>query len=234
MVEKDNMVTYEVESRLDELFMEEKEDIADDAPDEKNPGLQNRLRDLKAVVLSIDWEINDDILTSLLDHIRGLKEEYKNDHIILLFLRLLESVGKYIKMNKVNAHPDSIKLLSSVFQGFEKVVHDSFMPDSKQKKILQTEIKRFKELQEQIASKRRRYEKPKKTVPTPEQEETIELVHEVIEPSEHKALADENSRISAEFVAAVEQIKAVIQSEFKALRAELRQWRKENQGTRKE
>lgn len=232
MAEKENRVTYEVESRLDELFTEE-ENIMGDSADESDSSSQNKLRDLEAVILSIDWEINDDILTCLLDQINALKEEYKNDRLKLLFLQLLETLGKYIKINKVNAHPNSIKLLTSVFQSFEKVVDDSTMPNSKQKEILQTEVKRFKELKEQISNKRTQYEASEKRKMPPKQKKSelnhkLEAELESVEPLEHTAFADKNFRESEEFVAVLEEIKTVIQTEFKALRTELRQWRKEN------
>jgi hypothetical protein len=140
-------------------------------------------------------------------------------------------LGKYIKTNKGNAHPTSIKLLNSMFYSLEKVIYDSAMPISKRKNILKTEIKQFKILKEQIVSQKGRYEIPEKSekkIAPAEQEEAILLDQEVIEPSEPSIPVDENTRISAEIAAAVEQIKSVIQSEFNALRADLRQWMKEN------
>ncbi len=230
MTEKNNTITNEVETRLDELFMED-DSAPDNVPEEKEQNSHKKLRDLKAAILSIDWEINDDIMSSLLHRIKALRKDYQNDRIIFMFLQLLEAVGKYIKTNKGNAHPTSIKLLNSMFYNLEKVIYDSTMPISKRKNILKTEIKRFKILKEQIVGQKGRYEIPEEyeqKIAPAEQEETIVLDQEVIEPSEPSIPVDENTRISAEIAAAVEQIKSVIQSEFNALRADLRQWMKEN------
>ena len=53
---KDNSVSSEVESRLEELFTEDGDADDDNFNDMASPA-DERLRDLKAVVLSIDWEI---------------------------------------------------------------------------------------------------------------------------------------------------------------------------------
>ena len=69
----------------------------------------NPLAELKSMVFSIDWEITDEVLSAFLSQIAKLKNTYKNEKIILMFLQLLGSLGEYIKTNRGNAHPKTLK-----------------------------------------------------------------------------------------------------------------------------
>ena len=80
------------------------------------------IRNLKALVFSIDWEITDETMVDFLAETNRLKQKYKDDQILSLFLKLHESIGKYIKAKKARAHPDSIKFVASVYKNFEKVL----------------------------------------------------------------------------------------------------------------
>ena len=132
--ERDDAVTSEVDKRLEDLFGEngEMQDLGDDSgTTEHSP-----LWDLKAIVLSIDWEITDEIMNRLTDQIERSKKVYKDDRSLLLFLQLLDSVGKYIRINKADTHPDAIKLLNSVYTSLEKVaLSKTITPSEKEKTV---------------------------------------------------------------------------------------------------
>jgi hypothetical protein len=194
------------------------------------------LRDLKAIVLSIDWEINDETMKGLVDETERLKDVYEDDRTLVLLFQLLCSVGKYVKSKKAGSHPDSIKLLSSIYSSLEKVMLSKGMTETARKKELFTQVTKFKELKEQIALKKgttagKREPAPqgipaKLTVEHPKgtgiQEESRpgeEAVREVMGPDTGHMPPHEA------FAFALEEIKAVIKAEFKALRAELKLWR---------
>jgi hypothetical protein len=163
------------------------------------------IRELQAVILAIDWEINDEIMTGLIEQIGRLKEVFKKDKILLLFLQLLGSVGKYIKTRKANAHPDAIQLLNSVYASFENVFLSKDMPQDEKKKILISEVEKFNRLKEQLANRKAEAEKKEDAFP------------------EEKRPADISQMTSNQALTyALEEIKQVIRSEFKALRAALK------------
>jgi len=116
------------------------------SPDQQDSPLTN----LNAILLSIEWEITDEILTGLMAEIERLKDIYQDDKILFSFLQLHGSVGKYINTKKVTAHPDSIKLLHSVYYGLEKVVQTPEMSEAEKKRLLSDEVEKFKALKEQI------------------------------------------------------------------------------------
>lgn len=223
----DEAVTAEVEKRLNDIFGPDEEDhstFLENGPlDQESP-----LRNLKGVVLSIDWEITDEIMISFLEEIERLQKSYADERIPVLFLQLLGSVGKYIRNQKARAHPDSIRVLNSVYNSFEKVMTEEGMSEAEKRKWLYAEVNRFKKLKQDIVRKRSEKASPEKEPePPPPSEEPMapapqeEVTEDIPKPS---LKTDEMSPHEA-FAYALEEIKQVIKAEFQALRAELRLWR---------
>lgn len=150
-MERNNSVTSELESRLEDLFGKDEEStfIKDDVSFDNSA-----LNDLKAIVLSIDWEINDEIMDRFIAQVDNLKESYKEDKVVILFFQLLRSVAKYIKNNKSDSHPDATRLLNSTYNGLEKVLASQDLSGSQKEKLLLSEIKNFKTLKKGIAAKK--------------------------------------------------------------------------------
>jgi len=150
-MERNSSVTSELESRLEDLFGRDEEStfIKDDVSFDNSA-----LNDLKAIVLSIDWEINDEIMDRFIAQVDNLKESYKEDKVIILFFQLLRSVAKYIKNNKSDSHPNATRLLNSTYNGLEKVLLSQNLSGSQREKFLLSEIKKFKMLKKEIAAKK--------------------------------------------------------------------------------
>jgi len=147
----------ELESRLNELFGE------DDTPDLSAPTASGQskqtqdspLAELKNQVLSIDWEITDEVLDSFVDQVETLKKRFPSDKIVLTFLQILGSLGSYIRAKRGKAHPKTFKTLNSVFARLEEVVDSRQMSEADKTRILQLEIKRYNELKTVIAQAKR-------------------------------------------------------------------------------
>ncbi|MFO8083180.1 MAG: hypothetical protein R6U27_02535 [Desulfobacterales bacterium] len=210
---KEHSVSSEVKDRLQKLFMEDNGTDDDYLFQDVGNPVDSEIKELKAVVLSIEWEINDEIMASLIKQIEALKKVYQEDHILILFLQLLGTVGKYIQAKKASAHPDSIKLLNSTYQSFETAVTNKQLSHSDRKKLLQVEINRFKALKDRI-----NYES-KSRVDGIQGE-----VHRTEKRREKNRIGAENSQISQELAIAIEEIKKIIQAEFQSLKAELKNW----------
>lgn len=117
---------------------------------------EDPVHNLKALVSEIEWEITDEVMQSFLDEVGILKEKYRQDTILLMFLRLHESIGRYILARKARAHPDAIKFVNSLFASFEKVIRNQEMSKEQQKRLLSGELKSFKELKTRLQSRKRR------------------------------------------------------------------------------
>ncbi|MFO7839249.1 MAG: hypothetical protein R6X08_07110 [Desulfosalsimonadaceae bacterium] len=170
--DEDANLSAEVTSRLEELFGEEegKASVPADAsgesqsreavrqtpsPEAADSGQQDSgsagpIENLKALVFSIDWEITDATMKDFLKEIKRLKDRYKDDQISLIFLKLHESLGKYIKSRKAQAHPDATKLVASIYKKFEKILQSPGMSEAERKKIAVSAVKKYKKFQQQV------------------------------------------------------------------------------------
>lgn len=194
------------------------------------------LKDLKTIVLSIDWEINDEDMARFIEQVETLKATYEYDKIILLFLQILGSLGKYVKINKASAHPNAIKVLNSVYTSLEKVILTKEISEQEKEKILLVEIKRFRELKEQVeikgaAAVKEKAEKASPLLKPAEKEEKTDVAphqqrQRPLETESETLTADMSGMSPHEaFAYALEEIKQVLKAEFQALRAELKLWR---------
>jgi len=214
--EKDNL-NIQVENRLEDLFGESETDspVAAEGDDlEYYP-----FRILKSIVLSMDWEINDDVLNKFIEQLDRLKDTYKEDKILLLFLQILHSLGIYIKAKKGGAHPNAFKIINSVFTRLEKVVLSKNLSEAAKKKMLFLELSKFKELRGAIAQGKIDSEKKKMPAVKP----APAMVHKEEEvPGGLIASGTQGYNGKEIIINAVEDIKNLIRVEFAALREELK------------
>jgi hypothetical protein len=168
--EEEGSLGAEVSSRLDELFGDDESGIPAEkmivAEHSKTPpkkpaapvadsavavsDADSPIRNLKALVFSIDWEITDETMVDFLAETKRLRQKYKDDQILTLFLKLHESIGKYIKAKKARAHPDAIAFVASVYKNFEKVLLSPGMQEKQKKQLLGTEVQKFKAFKQRI------------------------------------------------------------------------------------
>jgi hypothetical protein len=209
----------ELDNRLEDLFGNGETTL----PDGQAKGSEEHypLSELKNLILSIDWEITDEILEKLLQQIKDLNMTYEHDKIVLTFLQILNSLGGYIKKNRANAHPKTFKTLNSVFSSLDKVVLTRDMADSERKKILSAEMNRYKKLKIQIAQSKK--EKQKTSLKTQQAESFSPETFSSKANAGKEGFTDQRPDPSAEMLAeAVEEIKQYVHAEIKALKEEIK------------
>ena len=106
---------------------------------------------LKSLVLSIDWEITDDILRQFNEELVDLKDVWANEKIYLVYVQALEKISKYIYQEKADSNPNAIKLLLTFFYNLEKMVSTEFMTEEEKRKIVLEDVKKFEMLKKQIS-----------------------------------------------------------------------------------
>lgn len=199
----DDVLVDEIDGRLDDLFAGDK--TPQKAYGESSDIKEYPLKDLKAVILSIDWEITDDAMKRLAEQVAGLKKRYKDDRIVFMLIQLLGSIGEYIRINRGKSHPDSFKFLNSLFKKLDKVVRTKGLTESEKKKILSVEVNKYKVLKDKLSHRKPVAEKGKQVKPAV------------------KAKAEKTDVLPIEaFSDAMDQIRQLIRSEFDSLREELR------------
>jgi hypothetical protein len=220
-------LTEELEERLDIFFGE------DDAGEENAAPAPARspLEMLKSVLLSLEWEITDRDLDKLLLEVETLKGQAKENSIELLFLKLLDSIARYIKVHKANVHPNTITLLNNAFKSYASVVETPDVSESEKKALLLDTINEFKEVKAAIAqgkrSKAAGVPEPSSTGKQPPKDQAPATPILENEPAlGGVSLGGLESMTPHEaFALALQEIRNTIEKEFRALRAELRMWR---------
>jgi len=215
------------DKRLDEIL----------TPEESSPGLTSAvqidesraaspLTTLKSIVLSMDWEISDAILTEFIQELSRLKTVLRDDGILLKCLQLLEAIGKYILQKKAQTHPDSIRLLQSIYRDLEILLLSKGISETARRNILADEIAQFKRLKDKLTepSKSSSGDYFRKT----EKPFGYSAPSAAGSQPQFKAAPEPETMPPHEaFLYAVEEMKKTIQAEFGAIRAELKLWRKE-------
>ena len=202
------------------------------ANDTGNPD-GNPLTELKSIVLSLDWEITDEVIGGFFQEIQRLEDRYSDEEILVSFLHLLHSIGKYIKIHKGKAHPHAGKLLNSTYMSLEKVIRSQHLTSLERKKMLAREVKRYRRLKEQIAFRKTATVREKtvegvdKTRPVIEQQGTAPHIEEGSRAPGKTLERFQGSVDTIEtFAGALEELKQFIRGEFRTLREELKEWRK--------
>ena len=226
-------LTEELEERLDIFFGEDASEEAEATPSRPTSPLET----LKSIILSLEWEITDRDLDKFIVELESLKGQSKENSIEFLFLKLLDSIARYIKVRKANAHPNTISLLNNAFQGYTSVVEAQDISENEKKTLLLKTINEFKEVKATIAreKKSKEPEQPARVQVAPV---TAKPVFEAMEPVETELEVEPveetlpKTRVSMDgmtpheaFTLALQEIKNTIEKEFQALRTELRMWR---------
>jgi len=128
-------------AEYDDSYYTGAEDLFDYTPDEESP-----ISRLKSLVLSIDWEITDDVLMEFNEELVDLKDIWAGEKINLVYVQALEKLSKYIYQKKADSHPSAIKLLLTLYHNLEKIVSSDELSEAEKKAILLEDVKRFEDL----------------------------------------------------------------------------------------
>lgn len=129
----------------DDSYYTGAEDLFDYTPDDESP-----ISRLKSLVLSIDWEITDDVLMEFNEELVDLKDVWAGEKINLVYVQALEKLSKYIYQKKAESHPSAIKLLLTLYHNLEKIVLSDDLSDTEKKAILLEDVKRFENLKSHL------------------------------------------------------------------------------------
>jgi len=142
----------------------DQETIPEPSQDKRQPHeIQlSALQDLKAIFLAMDWEINDQTLTKLIDESEKLMNNSEGDLVLVAYFKMLSSLGKYIKAHKANSDKDAVGLLNSVYEGMEKVIAAEEMPYRERERLVIDEISKFQILKQKITESKVGHESEKR------------------------------------------------------------------------
>jgi pilus assembly protein FimV len=110
---------------------------------------------LKSLILSIDWEITDEVLMQFNEELIYLEGLWRGEKINLVYVQALQKISKYIYQQKADSHPNAIKLLLKFYYNLEKIISSDDLSGEQKKEILLEDVKRFESLKRQIARQTR-------------------------------------------------------------------------------
>lgn len=114
-------------------------------------GLKKSIRQLKAIMLSLEWDLSTETLRQLDVEIAAQQARWEDDKSITGLLRILGALGTYIGRIRAKTHPLAIKLFFAVYNGLEKIVLSPDMPEAKKKKIVLLAYQRYNQVKEKLA-----------------------------------------------------------------------------------
>lgn len=137
-------------------------DLFEFSNDEESP-----ISRLKSLILSIDWEITDEILMQFNEELLNLGDIWANEKINLVYVQALEKISKYIYQKKADSHPSAIKLLLTLYHNLEKIVSSYDLTEEQKKEILLEDVKRFESLKRHISQHTENVDKTQPAEPFP-------------------------------------------------------------------
>lgn len=169
---------FDLENRLDDFFSDSLQAQNDASVEESETSKADQpLKELKSTILAIDWEITNDGLDSFIKQVNGLIEYFANDKAKQKLLKILFSLGKYLRTHKSKAHPDTIKRIMAVYSTLEESVTNDELSQSEKEKMLREEVKQFQLLKSKIV----KTAAPSKSSHQPKERHTIDTVIKAID-----------------------------------------------------
>lgn len=141
----DDDLTVGLDAIGDESFDTGYVDLFEYTGEEESP-----LSRLKTIMLSIEWEITDDVLIDFNDELMSAQQIWVDDPVKLVYIQALQKISKYIYQKKSNAHHNAMKVLLAFFYDLEKIVLDTDISEKEKREILFDDVKKFERLKQQI------------------------------------------------------------------------------------
>ena len=109
------------------------------------PAPVSPLKDLKSIILSLEWEIDDSILSKFDEELVRLDGTFSNDQVVLGFLRILRFLGRYVRVRGTEADPGSVLLLMSAYDDLERILLSLDMTVAERRSIFLECIRKYRE-----------------------------------------------------------------------------------------
>jgi len=211
-----------VEKRLDEIFSGETK-ISKDAKKVHKMMYINPLYNLKKILLSMEWEVTDDILSKYLNELIQLQRLFQDNNFLRSLLQLQHIYGRFIK-----TYPDKIplktyKILYTLYGCMKNILGNKKLSDFEKKEIVKQEIRRYKNFRKyltttkNIISHDKCYKDSTKT--------RLEISHNKDSKNVVKKIIDQDELSNRHYMDnAVLEMKKFIKTEIKKLKYDLCSW----------
>ena len=211
-----------VEKRFDEIFSDETK-ISKDAKKAHKMMCINPLYNLKKILLSMEWEITDDILSKYLNELIQLHRLFQDNNFLRSLLQLQYIYGRFIK-----TYPDKIPLkthsiIYTLYGCMKNILGNKKLSDFEKKEIVKKEIRRYKSFRKYLTTSKNNishdkcYKESAKT--------RLESSHNKDSKNVIKKIIDQDELSNRHYMDnAIWEMKKFIKTEIKKLKYELCSW----------
>ena len=145
--------SVEIEKRLDEIFSDETK-IKKSAKKAHKIMCTNLLYNLRTILLSIEWEITDDILSKYLNETIQLQRLFQNNRYLKRLLQIQYFYGRFIKTYPNRIPLKTYKILYTLYNCMNNILANKKLSDFEKKKIVEQEIHRYKNFRKYLTNKK--------------------------------------------------------------------------------
>lgn len=146
----------QAEKRIDQIFKQPAGSSKSKLQIPSKPfSIVQRLDRLHKILLSIELQDTDELITNYFKQLEYLKHIFKQDKYLGLLITLQYNLSNYIKANKKNAHPIAFKILRSVFNRMCDICYAKNMKRDDQIKIINKEVIQYNKFHQFIKSRAR-------------------------------------------------------------------------------
>ncbi len=111
------------------------------------------LTELKKIIQTINGDITPDDIGIFREQVSQLSQQYEEAPTVTSFLKMMGSLGNHLDSKKTDTHSDLIPTLNSIVKQLDIIINNPDLEKEEINRILSAEIKKFKGLQNKIASK---------------------------------------------------------------------------------
>ena len=145
--------SVEIVKRLDEIFSDETK-IKKSAKKTNKMMCINSLYNLRILLLSIEWEITDDILSKYLNETIQLQRLFQNNRYLKRLLQIQYFYGRFIKTYPNRIPLKTYKILYTLYNCMNNILANKKLSDFEKKKIVEQEIHRYKNFRKYLTNKK--------------------------------------------------------------------------------
>ncbi len=162
------------------------------------------LDNLNAILLSLEWEITGELVDKYLSEIKLLKGCVPYERYSDYFLKILESLGLYIKKNLLNANPETVSMMQSVHQGLDMIFMKPDLVEKERKALFYNEYNKYLKFKKKIGS-RKVVEKKSLKHPVSKNENFAESFALKISEAVQSVIREELQKIKHEIIEALKE-----------------------------
>lgn len=112
----------------------------------------NSLTELKQVIDSLEFQIDDDTVNRLQEQLSDIGELYSSNAALVSVLKRMQSISRYLDSKKDKAHEDAVPILYAIAVELERLIQDSGLNEKQTDEILRECLQLYRSLKTKIVS----------------------------------------------------------------------------------